>query len=253
MKKTLLAISLTAGVSCYAHAGDFTVQLNCPDKLLRDEFMTEFKVALSNGTASAIRVYEKAGTALNAQVFFHLASQAHMDYCLRERYLSPMRTNSWGSLSTNTSSYKTRLLNPGETHEWGFCVITTPFLHENFLPGYLNTTQAGVYAQVLVGPDQWACSNTNTVSFSTQSCNDGAVLFTVPLTTPLGLSSYSVREITIDGERFLLGESARMCKISPTVTPSFAVDAVNPETINVTFDDNTPSLQWDIRNNKLIP
>ena len=250
MKKTLMAILLT-GLSSSAQTGEFVARLTCPSKLLCDEFKTQIKVAVSNGTPSAIRVFERLGS---SQVYFALQSQPHMDYCLRERHLRARRSTVWDSLSANdTGTFPTRLLNPGETHEWGFYVLFTPFLQKSFRPDYLNITQMELYAQVLVGPDQWAISNTNTVIFSTQSCENGSVLFSAPCGSWQGAPICYVREVWIDGERFLFCEDARMCKISNTTTPSFAIDALNPDIINVTFDDNTPPFRWDIRKDKLAP
>ena len=250
MKKLIITI-LLAGLSCSAQTGDFVVQLTCPSKLLFDEFETQIKVAVSNGTPSAIRVFERLGS---AQVYFALQSQSHMDYCLRERHLFERRARVWESLCTNdTGVFPTRLLNPGETHEWGFRLVDTPFLQKSFRPDYLNITQMGLYAQVLVGPDQWAISNTNTVSFSTQSCDDGPILFSTPYYVGRETPMCEIRVIWIDAERFLFIGYKRMCKIPNTTTPSFAVDAINSDIINVTFDDNTPPFRWDIRKDKLAP
>jgi len=164
MKTILLIISLIAGLSCYTHAGDFTVQLiSPPHKILKDEYWAEFKVVLSNGTASAIRIYEMPGSAYNWQVFFALTNKEHMDYCLRRDDLREARPkNTWESLSTNSVNYKTRLLNPGETHTWNFADIFCPL--GSFIPDYLDIrkfgvahSRAGVNREVSTGPTRVAC------------------------------------------------------------------------------------------------
>jgi len=254
MKRVIMCCIVLSMLEGNGLAGDFTVKLTCPSKLLRDEYRAEFKVAISNGTTSTIRIFEKAGNTLDSLVFFRLESQEHMEYCLLERHLPRTRTNSWGRLSTNTSSYDTRLLTPGQTHEWNFASIFSP-LREGFVPDFLNITQMGLYAQVLVGPDQWVCSNTNKVSISTQGIEDGigTVLFTTSFPTMIGQCVIEVREVLIDNDRFLFSDFDRICKISATVTPSFAIDAGASDILIVTFDDNSPTVRFNMRTGKIVP
>jgi len=251
MKEKL--VLMLVGLFCYAHAGEFSAKLTCPSKLLRDEYRAEFKVALSNGTDSAIRVFERPSDAYNWQIFFRLESQEHMNYCLLEGYLRNTNTTAWTVISTDMEN-NTRALAPGQTHEWVIASIFSPTL-EGFVPDHLNITQMGIYAQVLVGPNQWAYSNTNAVSVSTQSIEDGigTVLFTSTFPTMIGDSLNEVRSVTIDNERFLFSGLTRVCKISNTVTPSFAVDAGASDILIVTFDDNSPTVRFNMRTGKIVP
>jgi len=252
MKKVVMSC-FVLGLLGNNFAGDFTVQLTCPSKLLKDEYRAEFKVALSNGTDTAIRVFEKAGDAYNWQVFFRLASQEHMEYCLRERYLRPTNTTAWAVISTDMES-NTRVLTPSQTHAWDFAILFSP-VREGFVPDHLNITQMGIYAQVLVGPNQWVYSNTNAVSIAMQGIDDGIgnLLFTTSFPTIIGLSTVEVREVFIDADRFLFSGLTRVCKISNTVTPSFAVDAGASDILIVTFDDNSPTVRFNMRTGKIVP
>ena len=168
MKKTLTGI-LFAGLSCTAHAGDFTVTLTTPPgRILADEFSPEFKVAISNGTASAIRILKKPWEAFQEQIFWGISPQEHMDYCLREKLLSAVRTNAWESIHANTLN-DTLVLAPGQTHTWDLTDIFMP--EADLFTSPLQTDQMNLYAQVLAGPNQWAYSNTNTVRFSNGARN----------------------------------------------------------------------------------
>ena len=248
MKKTLIGM-LLIGLSCHAQTGGFTAQLETtPGKILTDEYWAMFKVTLSNGTASAIRVYKTEGAALGHQVFFGLGIQNHMDYAINDKHLRKAHATSWQYISANTFS-NTCWVNPGGTHTWDFSGMFNLF----FIPQYLEVNQTSVYAQVLVGPDQWVNSNTNTVSFSELSSDDSPILFSTPLSTPLGPYAYNVREFTIDGERFLFCGITRICKLTNSVTPSFSVVSTNSEILNISFGGTPPSILYDIRRGKIIP
>jgi len=243
MKKTLLAISLTAGLSCCAQASEFTVQLTTtPGKILSDEYWATFKVTLSNGTPSAIRVYESAGRALGRQVFFGLANQSHMNFAINDKHLRKASTNAWGYISANTFT-NTCLLNPGATHTWDFSGMFDLF----FIPKHLEVNQTDVYAQVLVGSNQWAHSNTNTVSFSELGCDDGSILFTRTFSTPLGMKSTHAREITIDGELFLFYGCERICKLTGLGPPTIVADPITPHILTISFGANAPSILYDTK------
>ena len=243
MTKTLLIMLLAAGLSCFAQAGGFTVRLDTtPGKILRDEYWATFKVTLSNGTPSAMRVYEDAGSALDRQVFFGLGNPAHMDFAINGKHLRKAHTTSWQYISVNTFS-NTCWVAPGGTHTWDFSGMFNLF----FIPQHLEVNQTSVYAQVLVGANEWARSNTNTVSFSGSGCDDGIILFTDTFSTPLGMKSTHVREITIDGERYLFYGCCRICKIAGLVTPYISLDPTNPDILNISLGANAPLVQFNTR------
>jgi len=238
-----IAFCILAGNSI---AGEFTAQLTCPNKVLYDEYHAEFKVALSNGTDSAIRIFERAGGAFNRQVFFGLGNPEHMDYCLREGILREKNPNVWNALSANTTRHDTRMLAPGQTHEWNFAVMFNPLV-TGFIPDYLNIAQMGIYAQVLVGSSQWVYSNTNAVSVSAQGCDDGPILFTNTFTTPIGKMTTHVREITIDGERFLFYGCERICKLTGLGTPTITADPIHSNILTISLGTLAPPILYDTK------
>jgi len=255
MKKTLMVI-FVAGLSFCIQAGDFSVQLiSPPHRILNDELPVEFKVTVSNGTPSAIRLYKSAGRALEKQVFFGIGNQRQMDFGIQGKYFRKANVGVLRDLDSGPFD-NTRLLNPGETHIWDFTgIFFSPFPD---IAQRLEVDQMDIYAQVLVGTGRysysWAYSSTNTVCFSELSSKDGTLLFTTPPVPSLfGPISYEVREITTDGERFLFCGITRICKLTNSVTPSFSVVSTNSEILNISFGGTPPSILYDIRRGKIIP
>ena len=174
----------------------------------------------------------------------------HMDYCLNEKLLIKAHTNLWQRISTGTSTLDTRALAPGQTHVWD---LTEHFMPEaDLFTSPLQTDQMNLYAQVLVGPNQWAYSNTNTVRFSTQKSSDGILRFTGTFFWNNGTHPLVVHEVTTDGERFLFFDGDRICKVPGQAVPSFSVDP-GTHILNVTFSDNSPPVRFDIHEGRVIP
>ena len=248
MKKTLIGM-LLIGLSCHAQTGGFTAQLETtPGKILTDEYWAMFKVTLSNGTPSAIRVYQTAGAALDRQVFFGLGNQEHHDFSVRGEHLRKAHTTSWQYISANTFS-NTCWVNPGGTHTWDFSGMFNLF----FIPQHLEVNQTSVYAQVLVGPDQWMNSNTNTVSFSELGCDDGPILFTRTFSTPLGMKSTHARAVTVDGEPFLFYGCRRLCNLTGLGTPTITADPVISNILTFDFGTNAPSFRFNTKTGEILP
>jgi len=239
-------------VACHAQAGDFTAQLiTGSDRILADE-SANIKVVLSNGTTSAIRVMDNSGLARDRQLFFILLPQDIMDYnVLHNRTLSLPHTNAWGAISTNLWG-KTRVLAPGQVHVWDF----TELLPIHSFVEYLELDHFDIYAQVLVGTNQWAYSNTNTVRVSSQEVKDGILRFTgiYPRIMDGTPRHFNVYEHTTDGDRFLFCDESlsRICKVENGVVPSFEVEA-NSHILKVTFNDNSPQIRFDLWEGKVIP
>jgi len=247
MKRILVGI--LTGWACHAHGGDFTVQLfTPPDRILEKEYTVDIRVAISNGTDSAIQIVEKS--VRNSQLFFTIIPQDLMDHAVYEKRLHAPNTNFWEKISTTnawTEIYKTRALAPGQTHEWDLGDFVFPPVQS--LIDVAEITQFDMYAQVLVGSNQWAYSNTNTVRFSRTEVPDGILRFTGTYRTNRPVNVY---EHTTDGDRFLLCTVGRICKIGDGVVPSFEVEA-GTDILKVTFSDNSPPVRFNIWEGKVIP
>ena len=256
MKKTQMGMLLMT-LACHTHGGDFSIKLiSPPDRILHKEYKVDIRVAISNGTDSAIRLLGGAGSvANNEQLFFTASDDAIMNYCRHFGLFKEPRTNAWGRInSTNQWDVKqTKVLAPGQTYEWDCEYLIQ--VHE--LAGQITSgaTQFDLYAQVLVGTNQWAYSNTNTVKFSWVKVEDGMLLHTgmYPRATDGTLQPFHVYEHTIDGDRFLFcKESGRICKLGNGVVPSFEVEA-GTNILKVTFSDNSPPIRFVIPWGNVIP
>jgi len=250
MKKTLLNMLLTAGVG-YTLAGEVSVQLiTPPDRILEKEYTVDIRVAISNGTDSVMRILDEAGYAKNTQLFFVLLPQDIMEHCVYEKRLYSPSTNRWEIINTTNpwSDGHIRMLAPGQTHEWDLGDFMFPPVQYLIEP-VTGITQFDMYAQVLVGSNQWVYSNTNTVRFSRMEVPDGILRFTGIYNTNQTVNVY---EHTTDGDRFLLCTSGRICKIGNGVVPSFEVET-GTTILKVTFSDNSPPVRFDIWVGKVIP
>jgi len=256
MKKTLFGM-LAIGLVCHAQGGEVTVKLTTEaGRLLKDEYRWNIRVAVSNGTDSAIRVVEEVGYAKNTQLFFVLLPENIMRYCVRENMLKAPHTNAWEKIST-TNSWSTqhiRALAPGQTHEWDYSWLFPSIqLFAEELPAVID--QFDMYAQVLVGTNLWPVSNTNTVRFSRQKIEDGILRFTGTYQGKRRIENINVYEHTTDGDRFLFSansDPARICKVPAGATPSFEVET-GTDILKVTFSDNSPPVRFNIWEGKVIP
>ena len=250
MKRILSGI--LTGFACYAYGGEVTVQLITPPaRILRKEYTVDIRVAISNGTDSAIQIV-KGGGAKDTQLFFTIIPQDLMDYAVWEtKKLHAPNTNFWERINTTnawTEIYKTRTLAPGQTHEWDLGDFVFPSVHGMF-DNLSRVTEFDMYAQVLVGTNLWAVSNTNTVRFSRTEVPDGILRFAE---TYRPNRTVEVYEHTTDGDRFLLCVTGRICKIGDGVVPSFEVEA-GTDILKVTFSDNSPPVRFNISEGKVIP
>jgi len=252
MKKTLLGI-LAMGLSCHAQGGEFTVQLiTPPDRILKREYSVDIRVAISNGTGSAIQIVDFPSLARDSQLFFTILPQNLMDYAVWEtKGLRVPNTNSWEKITTtNTWSTKhVRMLAPGQVQMWDFGELDLFPSVQSLFYNLSQVTQFDMYAQVLIGSSQWVYSNTNTVRFSQQNLKDGNVIFTG---TYRGTRTFDVYEHTTDGDCFLFCTHTRVCKVPAGATPSFEVEA-GTDILKVTFSDNSPPVRFNIWEGKVIP
>jgi hypothetical protein len=241
MKTVLLSIMLT-GLGYHVFGGEVTVTLTTEsDRILADEYSDKTKLAISNGTDVAIRIVGKAYEAQNCQWFFATCPEHIM-----HTYTHPHRNPHTRGLNFINSS--NLLLAPGQVYVWEFEDGLHPWL-QVFLNAYPNVDQYDLYAQVLVGTNQWVHSNTNTVRISRQNWKDGIVRFTG---TYRRNQAFNVYEHTIDGDRLLFCTLARVCKIPVGATPSFEVET-GTDILKVTFSDNSPSVRFNIWEGKVIP
>lgn len=252
MKETLLGI--LTGLACYAHGGEFTVKLMTETgRILADQWDWDIRVAVSNGTDSAIRIVERGGAAKETQLFFVLLPEDLMIYGRDYHKLKLPHTNFWEKIST-TNSWSTkhvRTLTPGQTHLWD---CSEAFSSIELIAENIPTIdQFGMYVQVLVGSNQWAYSNTNMVRFARQKTEDGNIIFTGTYTyrgtQPF---NFNVYEHTTDGDSFLFCSFARVCKVPVGATPSFEVET-GTDILKVTFSDNSPPVRFNISEGKVIP
>jgi len=248
MKRTLLGI--LTGLACHAHGGDFTVQLiTPPDRILEKEYTVDIRVAISNGTDSAIQIVDLPGIARGAQLFFTILPQNLMEHAVYEKRLHAPSTNWWEKITTTNTwnTKRVRTLAPGQAHEWDFGDFMFPAAQS--LIDVAEITQFDMYAQVLVGTNLWAVSNTNTVRFSRTAVPDGILRFS---STYRPNRTVEVYEHTTDDDRFLLCVTGRICKIGDGVVPSFEVEA-GTDILKVTFSDNSPPVRFNISEGKVIP
>ena len=225
-------------------------------RILEDQCSWDIRVAVSNGTDSVIRIVDGGGAAKDTQLFLVLLPENIARYCVRENRLQSPHTNFWEKISTTnrwTEVYKIRTLAPGQTHLWDCSWLFPPIqLFAEDLPA---TDQFDMYAQVLVGTNLWAFSNTNTVRFARQKIEDGILRFTGSFQWRQRTSTINVYEHTTDGDRFLFSDSsdpARICKVPVGVVPSFEVEA-SMDILKVTFSDNSPPVRFNISEGKVIP
>ena len=250
MKKTLLSM-LAMGLACHAESGEVTVKLiTPPDRILEKEYTVDIRVAISNGMDTAIQIVDLPGLAQGIQLFFTILPQDLMDYAVYEKKLDAPSTNWWEKITTTNSwsTRRVRALASGQTHEWDLGDFTFPPVQILVAEGS-KVTQFDMYAQVLVGSNQWVYSNTNTVRFSHTEVPDGILRFTDTYKVNRTVNVY---EHTTDGDRFLLCTSGRICKIGDEVVPSFEVEA-GTEILKVTFSDNSPPVRFNISEGKVIP
>jgi len=250
MKKTLLSM-LAMGLVYYAQSGEVMVKLMTETgRILEDQFSWDIRIAISNGTDSAIQIVNGGGGAKETQLFFTILPQELMDHAVYEKKLDAPHTNFWEKINTTskwTEIYTTSTLAPGQTHLWD-CSEVFPSIR--FLAEDIPTIdQFDMYAQVLVGTNIWAVSNTNTVRFSRQKIEDGDIVFTG---TYMGNRTFNVYEHTTDDDRFLFCSFTRVCKIGNGVVPSFEVET-GTDILKVTFSDNSPPVRFNISEGKVIP
>ena len=250
MKKTLFGM-LVMGLTCYAQGGEVTVKLITETgRVLEDEYSWDIRVAVSNGTDSAIQVVEEGGYAKGTQVFLMLLPEYLMRNCIGGDRLKSPHTNSWENITTTNpwSTKRVCTLAPGQMHLWDYSEL---FLSIQLLAEELPkiTDQFDVYAQVLVGTNLWAASSTNTVRFARQKIKDGNIIFTG---TYRGIRTFDVYEHTTDGDCFLFCAYTRVCKVPAGATPSFEVEA-GTDILKVTFSDNSPPVRFNIWEGKVIP
>jgi len=255
MKKTLLGI-LAMGLACHAQGGEVTVKLITEEgRMLEDEYCWDIRVTVSNGTDSAIQIVEEGGSAKSTQLFLVLLPENLMRNCVGGDRLKSPHTNFWENISTTNpwSTKRVRSLAPGQAHLWDCSWLFPPI--QLFAENFPAIDQFDIYAQVLVGTNLWAVSNTNTVRFSRQKIGDGVLRFTGTFQGKRRVSTVNVYEHTTDGDRFLFSDNsdpARICKISVGVTPSFEVEP-NSNILKVMFSDNSPPVRFNISEGKVIP
>jgi len=253
--KKLFSI-LAIGLACHAQGGEVTVKLITEEgRVLENEDCWDIRVAVSNGTDSAIRVVEEVGYAKNTQLFFVLLPENLMRNCVGEKMLKAPSTNAWEKITAanSLSTQYVRALAPGQTHEWDYSWLFPSI--QGFAENFKAIDQFDMYAQVLVGTNLWAVSNTNTVRFARQKIGDGVLHFTGTFQGKHRIMPINVYEHTTDGDRFLFSDNsdpARICKVPAGVTPSFEVEP-NSNILKVTFSDNSPPVRFNIWEGKVIP
>jgi len=173
-KFTSLNLLLSAGFACYAHGGEVSLQLITGSSgKSRDFNSANVRVVLSNGTDSAVQVLDDVMSAPMYQLFIMLDNEYLMGCAKQNRILWEPKTNAWMAMATDKRIWGddfNRTIEPGQTYTWG-CTSEFPdsMIFDSLLH-WINgtcisakTNQVNIYAQVLVRPNQWVYSNTNTL------------------------------------------------------------------------------------------
>lgn len=244
MKSESIVLGFQVLITAMTLASGVSVTLNTPtNRYLRDEVIP-VSIIVSNGTAASFFVEKATPFSESAQLYWCVSPQEQMDALTRFRHL-PLPRNAWRYVTQQQIT--NRPLMPGESIVWNDMGVS------GWIPSKIFDcfTNVNLYAQVLVGSNVWACSNTNLVKSTTVMIENGTLLLESTFESPQRPAyPFNVRiyEHTIDGERFLfysaLGQ--RICAVPENATPNFAINT-NAAMLTVTFSGtNAPPVSYNL-------
>jgi len=245
MKSESIVLGFQVLMTATTLASGVSVTLDTPtNRYLCNESVPD-TVTISNGTGSAFFVGKKAPRKNGPQMYWCVSPQAQMESLIRNHLILSRPNNAWKYVTQ--PQIGNRPLAPGETIVWDYEGV--PFSIPSRI--FENFTNVNLYAQVLVGSNVWACSNTNLVKSTTVMIENGTLLLESTFESPQRPAyPFNVRiyEHTIDGERFLfysaLGQ--RICAVPENATPNFAINT-NAAMLTVTFSGtNAPPVSYNL-------
>jgi hypothetical protein len=228
--------------------GEVTVRLETPDssKLSFWQEPATVKIAVSNGTATSFNLYKNPFLARDSQFFWGVAPQSHMDNLIAGKAICQPHSFDWQYISLPRDRYSP--LAPGEVRVWDFRGI-------NVLPLSMFHYYSGIqlYVQVLVGPNTWAYSNTNSVRISLADIKSGLLRLDSAFLGTEGLVPFQMYEHELDGEHFLFSSRLeRVCQIPDSAVPTFAVNT-NTAVMTVSFGASAPPVNYNVKTGQIVP
>lgn len=202
-------------------------------------------ITISNGTSSTFYVGKGAPFENGPQMYWCVSPKSQMESLIRNHFILSQPHNAWKYVTQ--PQIGNRPLTSGETILWDYKGI--PFSIPSRI--FENFTNVNLYAQILVGSNVWAYSNTNVVKSTPVMIENGVLLFESVFTSPQRPKypfNVKIYEHVIDGERFLFDAEnfQRICIVPENTTPNFSINT-NAAILTVTFSGtNAPPLSYNL-------
>lgn len=224
---------------------DVVVTLDTPTNRYLCNESVPVMITISNGTSSTFYVGKSAPFQNGPQMYWCVSPKSQMESLIRNHFILCQPYNAWKYVTQ--PQIGNRPLTSGETIIWNYKGM--PFSIPSRI--FENFTNVNLYAQILVGSNVWAYSNTNLVKSTTVMIENGTLLLESSFTSPQRPTypfNVKIYEHVIDGERFLFDAEnfKRICSVPEDATPNFSI-STNAATLTVTFSGtNVPPFSYNL-------
>jgi len=244
MKQLVIMLGFQMLIRMSTLAIDVSIILNTPTNRYLHNEVIPVSITVSNGTTSSFFVHKATPFSESSQLYWCVSPQEKMDALTRFGHI-PVPHNAWKYVTQ--PQITNRPLAPGE------CIMWDDMGVSGWIPSRIFEcfTNVNLYAQILVGSNVWAYSNTNLVKSTTVMIENGTLLLESSFMSPQRPTypfNVKIYEHVIDGERFLFDAEnfKRICSVPEDATPNFSI-STNAATLTVTFSGtNVPPFSYNL-------